>query len=144
MNVRRAPSASGPIRPGDDISIVVNYVAHEQMDNVRGRLILISHDGILFSTLSTQDLLGEDLSLRAGPGQLVFHLNNLPVLDGRYEVTFVFQDASETEEFDRSDAGTSFSVSTGGAYTGRVVMDVAVEIDGAKSEPKLMSAPVGD
>ncbi len=107
--------------PGDSVEVTVRYVAAEPLDSMRLAMWLFSHDGIMVSAVTSASLTGEDLlNIRPGPGEVTIRIDDLPLLQGSFEVTIALQDVDETVEYDRQEAPTSFSVTSGSMQGGRV------------------------
>lgn len=122
------PADGGAVfRPGDQVRLRVQYHASERVEGLRGRVILHGHDGILLYNASTFDLRARDVISEAGTGALDFIIEDLPFLDGRYLVTFVLQDHSETFEYGRSEQQLAFDVNSGRPVLGRVNLRMRVE-----------------
>ncbi len=126
--VEPPPDGRSAHQPGDRVSVGLRYRASEEVQGLRGRFILHSHDGILLANISTLDIRGSDIALSAESSEeeIVFTINDLPLMDGRYFVTLLLQDQTETFEYARSEQEIAFDVSSGGPVTGRVAFDMAV------------------
>ena len=81
---------------------------------------------------STYDLTGQDVYHLDGEGEVRFVLHDLPLLDGAYRVGFVFQDPSETFQYDDELNAADFTVFSGKPLIGRVDLHVDVEHVGAE------------
>ncbi len=123
------PPESGrdAFRPGDRVRLQVHFRTVGPVGGIRGRLVMHSHDGILLYNASTHDIRGADIIHVDGDGTLEFVIEDLPLMDGRYLVSFVLQDQTETFEYARSDQQTAFDVDSGGPVTGRVKLKIHVE-----------------
>ncbi len=107
--------------PGDSLEVTIRYVASEALESMRLAMWLFSHDGIMVSNVTSASLTGQDLmDIRPGPGQVTLRIDDLPLLQGSFEVTIALQDVHETIEYDRQEAPTSFSVTSGSTQGGRV------------------------
>lgn len=107
-------------RPGDEVRIRLHYRAAGPVEGLRGRIIIHAHDGVLLINASTYDIRSLDCSSDGGPGFIEFVVRDLPLMDGRYLVTLVLQDHTETFEYGRLDQQLAFDVNSGGPVTGRV------------------------
>lgn len=109
-------------QPGDDVLVRIRYAATEHLPAVRVSLWLHTQDGILIVTLSTFDIMGRDFDdIEPGAGEFDFTFHELPLLQGRFEVTAVLKDVHEQFEYDRREEPTRFDVvSSGGTGVGRV------------------------
>ncbi len=113
-------------RPGDTVRLQVHYRTAGPLGGIRGRLIMHSHDGVLLFNASTHDIRGADVVHADGDATLEFVIEDLPLMDGRYLVSFVLQDQTETFEYARSDQQTAFDVDSGGPVTGRVRLKMRI------------------
>jgi hypothetical protein len=64
-----------------------------------------------------------------GEGEVRFLIHDLPLLDGAYRVGFVFQDPSETFQYDDDLNAADFTVFSGKPLIGRVDFKTSVEHD---------------
>ncbi|MEZ5379864.1 MAG: ABC transporter ATP-binding protein [Acidimicrobiales bacterium] len=114
-------------RPGDQVRLQVHYRTAGPVGGIRGRMIMHSHDGVLLYNASTHDIRGGDVVHADGDAMIEFVIDDLPLMDGRYLVSFVLQDQTETFEYARSEQQTAFDVDSGGPITGRVKLKIHVE-----------------
>jgi ABC-2 type transport system ATP-binding protein len=115
--------------PGDTLRFRVRYSAAEAIPAMRLAIWIFSHDGILVSNFNGSDITGVDLlDIEPGIGEVTVTIDDLPLLQGSFEITAALQDVNETFEYDRAEAPTSFSVtSVGGAGAGRVRLKTSIE-----------------
>ncbi len=115
--------------PGDTLTFRVRYTAAEPIPAMRLAIWIYSHDGILVSNFNGSDITGVDLlNVEPGIGEVAITVEDLPLLQGSFEITAALQDVSETFEYDRAKAPTSFSVtSVRGAGAGRVRLKTSIE-----------------
>lgn len=121
------PDGRDAFRPGDQVRLQLHYRTAGPIGGIRGRLIVHSHDGILLFNASTHDIRGADVIHVDGDATLEFVIDDLPLMDGRYLVSFVLQDQTETFEYARSDQQAAFDVNSGGPVTGRVRLKISVK-----------------
>jgi ABC-2 type transport system ATP-binding protein len=95
--------------PDEALSIRVSFEANEPTDDVQFGVAIHNEDGQLVFGSNTS-LLGVRPSLDAGPGELVFEFERVPVLDGTYLVTFGVQSTDEGTVYDWHEQRHSFSV----------------------------------
>jgi ABC-2 type transport system ATP-binding protein len=119
------PTNGVAFEPGDTVTIRTTYSTDRVVDGLRARLIVHAHDGILLTNVSSYDL-GEDIGTVSGAGEIVFSIRDLPLMDGRYVISVILQDNSETFEHDRRDRWTFFDVQAPGPYTGRIAFRIDV------------------
>ena len=112
------PNGQEAFRPGDQVHLKVGYRASRPTGGLRARIMIHSHDGILLVNASTHDIRGCDIVHVDGEGVIDFVIDDLPLMDGRYLVTFVLQDQTETFEYGRSEQSTAFDVNSGRPVTG--------------------------
>jgi ABC-2 type transport system ATP-binding protein len=114
--------------PGDTVTFRVRYAAAEAIPALRLAIWIYSHDGILVSNFNGSDITGVDLTdIEPGVGEVTITIDDLPLLQGSFEITAALQDVNETFEYDRAEAPTSFSVtSLGGAGAGRVRLKTSI------------------
>ena len=115
--------------PGDSLEVTVRYVASQPLESMRLAMWLFSHDGIMVSAVTSASLNpnGEDLlDIKPGPGEVTIRIDDLPLLQGSFEVTIALQDVHETVEYDRQEAPSSFSVTSGSMQGGRVKLKTAL------------------
>jgi hypothetical protein len=119
---------TGAFSPGEGLTVRVRIKASEPVPAARARFILYSHDGILMANLSTFDIAGHDVeNIPSGVSELAYTIDELPLMDGLYQISIVLQDPHETFEFDRLDSIATFTVISGGPGTGRVAFKVGFE-----------------
>ncbi len=121
VDVLASATGAESFTPGDSVTLSVRYLAQQAVDAMRLSTWIYSHDGILVSAFSTFDVNGHDLhDIAPGPGEVLITFDDLPLLQGSFEVTVALQDVNETFEYDRQSAEASFSVTSGGTGGGRV------------------------
>ncbi len=113
-------------RPGDQLHLKLGYKSSGPVEGIRGRVLIHSHDGILLVNASTHDVQGRDITHAGGDGVIDFVIDDLPLMDGRYLVTFILQDHSETFEYGRSEEPTTFDINSGRPVTGRVNFQMSI------------------
>jgi hypothetical protein len=119
---------NGAFSPGEALTVRVRIQASEPVAAARARFILYSHDGVLMANLSTFDVAGHDvLDIAVGVSELVYTIDELPLMDGLYQISILLQDPHETFEYDRLDSVATFTVISGGPGTGRVAFKIGFE-----------------
>ncbi|MEM8922560.1 MAG: ABC transporter ATP-binding protein [Actinomycetota bacterium] len=120
------PGGRAAYRPGEQVVVGVRFLAPEG-EQVRARFQLHTHDGIHLADISSWDASGADIGPTAAVNEARFVIDDLPLTDGRYEVTLVLQDPHEQVEYDRHEDMLGFEVFTGAPVTSRVVLNVRLE-----------------
>ncbi|MBT8240488.1 MAG: Wzt carbohydrate-binding domain-containing protein, partial [Acidimicrobiia bacterium] len=140
VTVDRPTHGGESYHPGDTVTFRVRYAAAQAIPALRLAIWIYSHDGILVSNFNGSDITGVDLmNIEPGVGEVAITIDDLPLLQGSFEITAALQEVNETFEYDRAEAPTSFSVtSPGGAGAGRVRLKTS--IDHAPSGEKSTSA----
>ncbi len=115
-------------RPGDRITFRLRYRATGAVECMRARIMIKANDGVLMLNSSTYDINEIDLWHIEGEGEVRFTIEDLPLMDHRYHVSFVLQDSKETFEFDHALGAVSFDVESGRPISGRVVFDLSAEL----------------
>ncbi len=113
-------------QPGDQLHLKLAYHSTGPVEGIRGRIIIHSHDGVLLVNASTHDVRGQDVTSAGGDGIIDFVIDDLPLMDGHYLVTFILQDHSETFEYGRSEQATTFDINSGRPVTGRVNFQMSI------------------
>ncbi|MBX3059793.1 MAG: ABC transporter ATP-binding protein [Anaerolineae bacterium] len=113
---------------GEPMTIEMQYVAHRPVDNPEFGLAIFRQDGVHVNGPNTK-LAGLDLGRLHGPGVVRYHIERLPLLPARYEVTTAVHDGQ-----------THFCYAYHQrAYTFRVVPGGADEMDGLIAMPATWS-----
>jgi ABC-2 type transport system ATP-binding protein len=120
---------SNTMAPGDTAVLCCRYRTDTPLLWVRMRVVITDHDGVQMLNASTFDLTGEDVAHLQGEGEVRFLIHDLPLLDGAYRVGFVFQDPSETFQYDDDLNAADFTVFSGKPLIGRVDFKTSVEHD---------------
>jgi len=120
---------SNTMAPGDTVVLRCRYRTDTPLLWVRMRVVITDHDGVQILNASTFDLTGEDVAHLQGEGEVRFLIHDLPLLDGAYRVGFVFQDPSETFQYDDDLNAADFTIFSGKPLIGRVDLRIVVEHD---------------
>lgn len=123
---------SNQMAPGDTAILSCRYRTDSPLLSVRMRVVLTDHDGVSLLNASTYDLTGADVHHLDGEGEVRFLIHDLPLLDGAYRVGFVFQDPSETFQYDDDLNAADFTIFSGKPLIGRVDFRTSVEHVGAE------------
>jgi len=115
--------------PGDTAILRCRYRTDTPLLWVRMRVVITDHDGVQLLNASTFDLTGEDVAHLQGEGEVRFLIHDLPLMDGAYRVGFVFQDPSETFQYDDDLNAADFTIYSGKPLIGRVDFRTTVEHD---------------
>lgn len=128
----RNQDGSNQMAPGDTAVLSCRYRTDTPLLSVRMRVVITDHDGVQLLNASTYDLTGQDVYHLDGDGEVRFVIEDLPLLDGAYRVGFVFQDPSETFQYDDELNAADFTVYSGKPLIGRVDFRTRVEHVGAE------------
>lgn len=128
VRVEHAAANDRPyLHPREAMTVVVPYVA-EVPDDVVVNLAIRNDGGeLLFATDS--DVAGGQGPIRAsGGGEVRFHFESVPLLDGSYQLQVSIQSVTESLIHDLSDGRVRFEVMNPGKESGMVAMDVRAEV----------------
>ncbi len=123
--VLKPPDREGFL-PGDRVPFVVRYKVREPCEFVLYMLIQ-ARDGNPMIRQNTNHIVGERLRVQPGEGEVRFALEDLPLLDDVYRITFVARDAETNEELDRQNEAAGFRVLRQQGDLGRVKADIVYE-----------------
>jgi ABC-2 type transport system ATP-binding protein len=115
--------------PDEALAIHVAYEAAEATPDVQFGIAIYDDEGRLVFGSNTR-MLGRDLSLAAGPGELVFEFERVPLLDGTYPVTLAIESADEGTVYDWHEQRYSFAVVNTTRTPGIVSLPMSVHITG--------------
>jgi ABC-2 type transport system ATP-binding protein len=132
---------SNQMAPGDTAILRCRYRTSEPLLSVRMRVVITDHDGVQLLNASTFDLTGADVLHLDGDGEVRFLLHDLPLLDGAYRVGFVFQDPSETFQYDDDLNAADFTIYSGKPLIGRVDFRTTVEHESTGTVEQVEEAP---
>ena len=115
-------------RTGDALTVEMAYVAHEPIEEPEFGLALHSQDGVHITGPNNR-IGGLHLGVIAGPGRVRYHIRQLPLLPGRYQLTAAVHDSAEPIAYDYHEEAYSFRVVEGGTdeKEGLIVLDAAWE-----------------
>ncbi len=111
-------------KTGDQMTIEMAFVAHKPIREPEFGLAIVRQDGINISGPNTQAA-GIGVGIVEGPGLIRYHIENLPLLPARYQVTAAIHDSRLLQAFDYHEL----------AYPFRVVAGDKEEIDGVLELP---------
>ncbi len=98
---------------GEPMIIEMQYMAHEPVDNPEFGLAIFRQDGVHVNGPNTK-LAGLDLGLLHGPGEVRYHIERLPLLPARYEVSTAVHDGQTHACYAFHQRAYSFRVVPGG------------------------------
>jgi ABC-type polysaccharide/polyol phosphate transport system ATPase subunit len=104
---------------GDEMTIEMTYMAHKPIYEPEFGLAIFRQDGLNICGPNTQ-MAGIETGIVEGPGLIRYHINELPLLPSRYQVTAAIHDSRLMQAYDYHDL----------AYPFRVVVRDRKEIDG--------------
>ncbi len=119
------PQGRSHLRTGDGIVARIGYEARRAVPDCIFALELHDQDGMRLLGTNTEHL-GLALGVPAGPGEIVFTIGSVPLLDGMYAFSFGIHD-TQGIEFDHRDQLDKVAVESSGRLAGRVAFPIAVE-----------------
>lgn len=123
-------------RTGDALTVEIDYVAHEPIEEPEFGLALHSQEGVHITGPNNR-LGGLHLGVVAGPGRVRYHIHRLPLLPGRYQLTAAVHDSVEPIAYDYHEEAYSFRVVEGGTEEkeGLMTLDAAWESCAPETSP---------
>lgn len=118
---------------GEPLTIEMHYMAHQPVDNPEFGLAIFRQDGVHVNGPNTK-LAGLDLGRLEGPGVVRYHIEQLPLLPARYEVTTAVHDGQTHVCY----------VFHKRAYAFRVLPGNAEEMEGLIAMPATWSCATND
>lgn len=100
-------------RTGEAITIEMEYIAHEPIEEPEFGLAIHSHDGVHITGPNTRTG-GLELGIVEGAGTIRYTIHRLPLLPGRYQLTAAVHDSVEPVAYDYHEEAYSFRVVEGG------------------------------
>lgn len=100
-------------RTNEPMTIEMEYVAHKPVQNPEFGLALFRQDGIQINGPNTR-LAGVEMGRVEGPGVVRYHIERLPLLPARYELTVAVHDSRYPVAYDFHDHAYQFEVVGGG------------------------------
>ena len=115
-------------RTGDALTVEMAYVAHEPITEPEFGLALYRHDGLHINGPNTRAA-GLGLGVIEGPGVARYHIESLPFLPGRYQITAAVHDSDRPVAYDYHEEAYSFRIIEGGTdeKEGLLALDAAWE-----------------
>jgi ABC-2 type transport system ATP-binding protein len=111
--------------PDEPLSVRVKFDAAEATSDVQFGIQIDNQEGLLlFGTNTT--LLGMQVAVPAGPGEVVFELERVPLLDGTYLVTLAAESRDGGVVYDWHEQRYSFSVMNPSRTPGQVAFPITV------------------
>jgi ABC-type polysaccharide/polyol phosphate transport system ATPase subunit len=99
---------------GEPMTIEMHYVAHKPVNNPEFGLAIFRQDGVHVNGPNTK-MAGLDLGWLQGPGAVRYHIEQLPLLPARYEVTTAVHDGQTHYCYAFHKRAYAFRVVPGGA-----------------------------
>lgn len=112
--LNEAGEESTLFRTGDALTVEMEYIAHDPIEEPEFGLALLRHDGVHITGPNTHSS-GLKLGVVNGPGVVRYAIRNLPLLPGRYHVTAAVHDSVEPIAYDYHEEAYSFRVVERGA-----------------------------
>lgn len=100
-------------RTNDPITVEMSYVAHTPVENPEFGLAIYRQDGVHVNGPNS-NVGGLDLGTIQGEGQIRYHVERLPLLPARYNVTAAVHDSRLPVVYDHHEQAYSFRVVAGG------------------------------
>ena len=113
-------------KTGDQITIEMDYIAHKPIKEPEFGLAIFRHDGLNISGPNSQ-MAGIETGIVEGSGLIRYHIEKLPLLPARYQVSAAIHDRWLTKAYDFHEL----------AYPFRVVAGDKKEIDGILELPAI-------
>ncbi len=118
--------------PDEALTIRVGYTAREVTDDMLVGIAIHDEDGNLVFGTNTR-VLGVDVPVVSGDGEMTFEFDRVPLLDGTYLVTLALETIDEGTVYDWREQQYSFSVLNPEQSVGLVALPVKVKFaDGEK------------
>jgi hypothetical protein len=114
--------------PGESVDIRVAYHASEPIDDVVFALDIIDIEGKHLVGANTEGL-GTDLGVLRGPGEVVFTITGVPLLDGTYPISFGVHSHSGGVIYAQRYQRDSFEVMNPGHKRGLVDIPVTARVE---------------
>lgn len=120
--------------PNEPMTVRLSFDAKERTENVQFALAIHDEEGDLVFGANTSLLGQADLTLEAGPGEVVFACDRVPLLDGTYLCTFgVESSTDEATVYDWHEQRYSFAVMNPSKLQGQVALPIEVTVEQAHS-----------
>ncbi|HET6792802.1 MAG TPA: ABC transporter ATP-binding protein [Acidimicrobiales bacterium] len=116
-----------PLLPGEPLTIRVRFQAGQRVVDPNFGYAIYDIDGNLLSGNNTR-ILGVDIPEIDGPGEVVFHFDGVPLLDGTYFLTLAVTSRDEHTVYDWQEQRHRFEVLNPGRAQGMLHMPVRVEV----------------
>lgn len=109
---------------GEPLRVALGYEAARDVPKCTFSLAVHDQDGNLLLSTETS-LLNVECLVKQGPGEVIFDLASVPLLDGHYLVSFGIGD-TDGAQFDHREQQDAFDVQSVGRMAGRVAFDISV------------------
>lgn len=126
--VNEAGEKSTIYRTGDSLTVELDYIAHEPIDEPEFGLAIHSLDGNHITGPNTRAG-GLVFGVIEGKGTVRYDIHRLPLLAGRYQLTAAVHDSVDPVAYDYHEAAYTFRIIEGGTdeREGVVVLDASWE-----------------
>jgi ABC-2 type transport system ATP-binding protein len=111
--------------PNQPMRLRVDYIAPNKLVDVAVTFDLYDDQGEVVFGTDTQ-ILDQPIANLDGVGAVCFDFDNVPLLDGNYQVSLAVTSRSGDEIYDRSDAEVSFEIMQPGRQRGSVSLEPTV------------------
>jgi ABC-2 type transport system ATP-binding protein len=128
VTIQRVDPSRPYINAGEPVTIVVGYEARHAVDDALISLELYDpHGKVLFGC--DTDVLGATLPRLEGKGEVVFHIESVPLLDGAYPLAIALRDRHSGHPLDwRDPEQQSIEVVNPARTVGTVRLPISVEL----------------
>jgi ABC-2 type transport system ATP-binding protein len=113
--------------PDEPLSIRLSFAATEPTDDVQFGIAIHDVEGRLIFGANTRQL-GYDVHVPAGPGEVVFEFERVPLMDGTFLCTFAAESTDEVTVYDWQEQRYSFAVMNPSRLPGLVSLPIKVRI----------------
>jgi ABC-2 type transport system ATP-binding protein len=132
----------GHLLPGEPLTVKAGFDAAVAVDDaVFGIEIRDSRGELMFG--SNTEIVNQPVGPLVGPGQVSFHLDEVPLLDGTYSITVAVQGLRSGRTYDWRDQVAHFDVMNPGRSSGEVAMPLRVEVVAGPVVGATLGQPTG-
>lgn len=121
------PGREDHLLPGEPLSIRIHFEAAERIVEPNFGYAIYDIDGNLLSGNNTR-ILGTTIPEIEGPGEVVFHFDDVPLLDGTYFLTLAITSQDEHTVYDWQEQRHEFQVLNPGRAQGLMHLPAKVEV----------------
>ena len=126
------PGAGAHLLPGESLTIRVRYDAAERVEEPNFGYAIYDIEGNLLSGNNTR-ILGTSVPAIEGTGEVVFHFEEIPLLDGTYFLTLAITSQDEHTVYDWQEQRHQFEVLNPGRAQGMMHLPADVQLRPAQA-----------